>query len=282
MVKIVTDSTADLPKDLVDKYEIHVIPLNLFFGEETFKDGIDLSPEAFIQKLKASDKLPTTSQPSPADFAEMYKELIEDGSEVVSIHISSELSGTYQSAVLGREMLDNPEKVFVMDSLSATVGLGLMAIEAAKAAGEGKPGEAVKELVEKMIKGSHLFLSIETLEYLQKGGRIGRAQGMLGSLLNIKPILYLDEKGVVSPAEKVRGHNKAMKRMVDIGLEKVEDPQKVIFGVAHIGYDKGAEVVVNKAKEKYPDAQYIVYEGGPVIGTHVGPKTVGFIVQNMN
>jgi DegV family protein with EDD domain len=279
MVKIVTDSTADLPKELAAQHGIHVVPLTIFFGEEAYKDGIDLTPETFLEKLKAAKDLPTTSQPSPGDFAQVYKNLTEDGSEVVSIHLSSALSGTYQSAVMGKDMVEGAS-IFVIDTKSATIGVGIMVLEAAKMAVTGASGAEVAEHVQRLVSQSSLHLAVDTLEYLQKGGRIGRAQGLLGSLLNIKPILYLVD-GVVTPAEKVRGFNKALARMAELVLAQIMPEDKVIYGVAHIASPQGAEIVMQKVRERYPNAEFLVYDGGPVIGAHVGPGTVGLIAQKI-
>jgi DegV family protein with EDD domain len=279
MVKIVTDSTSDLPKELVERYNIHVIPLTVFFGEDAYKDGIDLTPDSFIEKLKAAKELPTTSQPSPGDFAELYKNLTEDGSEVVSLHISSALSGTYQSAVMGYEMLEEG-KVYPVDTRSATVGLGLLAVEAAKMAEAGESAEMIAEKMNAWVPNHHLFLAVDTLEFLQKGGRIGRAQGLLGSLLNIKPILRLVD-GVVTPVEKVRGFSKAVNRMVEAALSEIKPGQKAVFATSHLANPQGSQTISDKIKEKYPDAEIIVNDGGPVIGAHVGPGTVGVVVQVM-
>ena len=277
MVKIVTDSTSGLPKEVAEQYGIHVIPLTIFFGEEAFRDGIDLTPTSFVDKLKAAKDLPTTSQPSPGDFAKLYEELTEDGSEVVSVHISSGLSGTYQSAVMGAEMLEG-KKIHTLDSRSTTVGLAMLAVEAAKMAKDGDTGETIAAKLQAMIQKHHLFLAVETLEYLQKGGRIGRAQGLVGSLLNIKPLLRLVD-GVVTPLEKIRGFSKVIARMVDTALAEIKPGDRFTFGVAHIASPKNAEMLVGKVREKYPDAEIMVLDGGPVIGAHVGPGTVGLVVQ---
>ncbi len=277
MVKIVTDSTSDIPKELIEKHGIQVIPLTIFFGDEAYKDGIDLTPETFIDKLKSAKDLPTTSQPSPGDFAQLYRELTADGSEVVSLHISSGLSGTYQSAVLGADMLENGT-VFPIDTRTATVGLAMLAVAAAKMAEAGETGETISNRIHEMVTKHHLFLAVDTLEFLQKGGRIGRAQGLLGSLLNIKPLLRLVD-GIVTPVEKIRGFNKALQRIVDVALSEIHEGDKVEFGVAHIGNPRGVEFMVSRIKEKYPDSSIMITDGGPVIGAHVGPGTVGVVVQ---
>ncbi len=168
--------------------------------------------------------------------------------------------------------------VYPIDSRTATVGLAMLAVEAAKMAKDGVPGNAIAEKLQAMIQKHHLFLAVETLEFLQKGGRIGRAQGLVGSLLNIKPLLRLVD-GVVTPLEKVRGFSKVVARMVETGLAEIKPGERFMIGVAHIASPKNAEMLASKVREKYPDAEMMIIEGGPVIGAHVGPGTVGLIVQ---
>lgn len=280
MVRIVTDSTADLPAEIVTRYGITVVPLQVLFGAESFRDGVDIHPELFYRKLREAKELPTTSQPSPTEFAAVYRELARDGSPVVSLHLSLELSGTYQSARIGAAGVDGAD-ITVIDTRSASIGLGLIVLEAAKAAQAGKSKEEIIFLLERLIAGSHLLLVVDTLEYLQKGGRIGKAQALLGSLLSIKPILILRD-GVVTPLEKVRGQAKALTLLAELAAAEVSPDDRVIVSVAHAAAPEAAEALKTKIKPLFPNlAAIFTNEVGPVIGTHVGPGTLGIIVQEL-
>jgi DegV family protein with EDD domain len=280
LVRIVTDSTADLPAEIVTRYGITVVPLQVLFGAESFRDGVDIHPELFYRKLREAKELPTTSQPSPTEFAAVYRELARDGSPVVSLHLSLELSGTYQSARIGAAGVDGAD-ITVIDTRSASIGLGLIVLEAAKAAQAGKSKEEIIFLLERLIAGSHLLLVVDTLEYLQKGGRIGKAQALLGSLLSIKPILILRD-GVVTPLEKVRGQAKALTRLAELAAAEVSPDDRVIVSVAHAAAPEAAEALKTKIKPLFPNlAAIFTNEVGPVIGTHVGPGTLGIIVQEL-
>lgn len=216
-VTIVTDSTADIPEELIRKYGIHIVPLRVLFGEETYADGVDLTSEQFYEKLKKVSVLPTTSQPSPTDFMDVYQSLLDENPErpIVSIHLSSGMSGTYQSAMLGKSLLETEGDITVLDSKSASYGYGLMVVQAAELAEQGKSAVEIAAAIEGMQQSRKLFFLVDTLEYLQKGGRIGKASAILGTLLNIKPILSIDEEGVIYAVEKVRGHKKAMARIIE-------------------------------------------------------------------
>jgi len=185
-VKIVTDSTADLSAEQVQSSGLTVVPLNVHFGDETYKDGIDLTPSAFFGKLRSTSVLPRTSQPSAGEFLEVYKRLGAGGDQIISLHISGRLSGTIASAEAARGMAE--ADVTVVDTLSAAQGLAMIAMVAGRAARAGRSKEDILSLVKTLIKDTYIIFSVDTLEYLQKNGRIGKAQALLGSLLNVKPV----------------------------------------------------------------------------------------------
>ncbi|UQZ87261.1 DegV domain-containing protein [Paenibacillus konkukensis] len=190
---------------------IELIPLKVHFGVETYKDSVDMGPEAFFEKLAASASLPTTSQPSPVEFVEAYKRAGASGASVISIHLSSRMSGTYQSALLAKSMLEEDGcDLSVVDSRTASYGIGMLVVCAAEAAREGRSKEEILEMIDTIRRQTKIYFLVDTLEYLQKGGRIGKAAALLGSLLNIKPILSISEEGEVFPVDKVRGQKKAM------------------------------------------------------------------------
>ena len=219
-VFIVTDSTADIPDELVAKYQIHVVPLRVVFDQETYLDGIELSPATFYEKLGNAKVLPSTSQPSPVEFMNVYSQILNDhpGSQIVSIHLSSGMSGTYQSALLGKSMLEDEQtaEITVIDSKSASYGYGLLVVHAAQLAQAGKNAQEIEAAVLRLHQQRKLYFLVDTLEYLQKGGRIGKASAVLGTLLNIKPVLSIDDEGIIYAVEKIRGQKKAMERIIQM------------------------------------------------------------------
>jgi DegV family protein with EDD domain len=277
-VKIVTDSTADIPLEIREKLGIEMVPLKVHFGNESFYDSVDISSSEFYQKLRQSQELPTTSQPSPVDFMEVYKELCDQPeTSVLSIHLSSALSGTYQSAMLAKSLLDNKAKVALVDSKSACYGLGLLVIAAAEAAQAGKSLEEIQALVQQLRKGTRIYFILDTLEYLYKGGRIGKASALFGSLLNIKPILTIDDGGEVDSVDKVRGHKKALGRIIEL-LQKEFEGQIINVCIGHSEASDSAEQLYNFINDHFQVNRHTYTHIGPVIGTHVGPGTLAVFV----
>ena len=276
-IKIVTDSTADLPIELVEEYDIIVVPLKVHMEDRVYSDGIDISPTAFYTKLREAKNLPTTSQPSPGEFKELYEKLGADGSTIISIHLSSKFSGTYQSAILAKQMLNDLD-ITVVDSETTALALGLIVLNAAKAAREGESKDEVIGLARKLMDNSTVYFAVDTLEYLQKGGRIGAAQALMGSLLNIKPILTITD-GLVTPVEKVRGQKKAFDRLVQLAGTKLSGNVQVAF--IHGDNLEGVNKLKEKVTEKYGVHDSLISEVGPVVGTHVGPGVVAIVIQGL-
>lgn len=277
MIKLVTDSTCDLPKSIIQEYNIHVVPLTVFFGNEAFKDGVDLTPESFIEKLTQSKIHPKTSQPSPADFEKVYRELTADGSDVISIHISSHLSGTFQSAQIGAGLV-NPDKIHIFDSGSASIALAMTLIECGKAIAKGQALERVMALAARVSTDMRIYILAETLEYLVKGGRIGKAAGLAGTLLNIKPILTIKE-GVVHPFEKIRGFQKGIDRLAELAVAYLDQGHsKIHAGIAHMGKPENVKALQNKLGPIEDKVEIFVVDMGPVIGAHLGPGTLALCV----
>ncbi|MBU1078138.1 MAG: DegV family protein [Spirochaetes bacterium] len=270
-IKILTDSTSDLHPDVKQKYNIHVIPLNINFGDDTFKDGVTLVPDAFYRMLKDNPVHPTTSQPSPEDFKKKYQELLKDGSDVISIHVSSKLSGTTQSAAIAKNELQS-DRIHIIDSGFASSPLGLMAIECSRAVGKGRDVPYILEMVEKLKKDMQIYFIVDTLEYLQKGGRIGKAAALIGGLLNIKPILTIKD-GMVSPFEKVRGIEKVFDKLSRLfeDYRKKNSKTEIALGFAYAADRKQLEKLSNKIDDVYEYNSAFISEIGPVVGTHAGP-----------
>jgi len=273
---IVTDSTADLPETLVGEYDITVVPLHVIFGSgESFLDGVEISTTEFYMRLKQSKELPSTSQPTPAEFAAMYQKLAGPGKSIISIHISSGMSGTVQSANLASRMVEGAD-IEVIDSRVVSMGLGIIVLEAAKCAREGKSKQEVIGVIRKTIEKMEIFFVVETLEYLARGGRIGKAQALLGTVLNIRPICTISE-GIIHPYEKVRGKTRSIDRLVQLVSERAAQ-RPVICSFIHSADPAGLEELRTKAAAKlnllHPA---IESELGAVVGTHAGPGVLGIV-----
>jgi DegV family protein with EDD domain len=275
-VKIVTDSTADLPKDLAAKYGIAVIPLKVIFNDdEPLRDGVDIDTEHFYRRQVERKEYSRTSQPTPAEFCSLYKELSKSCSSIISIHLSSELSGTCQSAMMAKDMLPDLD-IEVVDSRMASMGLGLIALEAARAAEEDKTKTEILSAVKHMISGAQLFFIVDTLDYLARGGRIGKAQAFLGTLLNIKPILFLKD-GVVHPLEKARGRTSAIDKLAQIIGEKT-GKSRYKCALVHGMDPKGIEQLQQKIMPLLDCDEIVLSTLGAVIGTHTGLGALGIAI----
>lgn len=273
-IRIVTDSTSDIPLDLRVALGIETVPLKVHFGEETYLDGVTIDSDTFYRKLSESSKLPTTSQPSPVDFLDTYGRLsAEPGTRILSIHLAAALSGTFQSANLAKSMLEEKADITLLDSRTASFGIGMLAVSAAQAALDGRSVEEILPMLEEQRSRMSLYFLVDTLEYLHKGGRIGKASAVLGSLLNIKPILSVDSGGEVISVDKVRGSKRAMARIVELLKEKHNGPVRV--AVAHAGCLSSAEELSARIREHFEVQELIYTTIGPVIGAHVGGGTVG-------
>ncbi|MCW3489919.1 DegV family protein [Dethiobacter alkaliphilus] len=275
-VKIVTDSTADLPQGLADELDISVVPLNVHFGEEEYLDWIDLDSDSFFEKLQASEVMPRTSQPSPADFEAVYKRVGEDGDTIISLHISAELSGTYQSATIAKSMLEDMD-IEVIDSKLTSMALGIVVVEAARAARDGKSKEEILSVIYEQLGKVKVYFGVDTLEYLQKNGRIGKAAALLGGLLSLKPILTLVD-GMVVPKDKVRGRVKLQARVVDLVGEELGEDVTGKAVILHGNVLEEALKLKDKIEAKYNFAEIIISSIGAVIGTHTGPGVLGVAV----
>lgn len=277
MIKIVTDSTAYLPEATVRQHDIRVVPLYVHFGEKAFREGVELSNQEFYTRLKEAPELPTTSQPSAGEFHQVFKELLDAGHEIVTLTISSKLSGTWNSAMAAKEMLPEAD-ITVIDSLSTSVGLHLMVETAVEAASAGATRQEIVEKVEAIKQSLQIFFVVDTLEYLAKGGRIGNAKAFLGTLLKVKPILVLQD-GAIEPLEQVRSKRKAQARMLDLVEEYVGNrgPQ-ARTAITNALVPDEAEALKKEIVERLGCREPVMGELGPVIGTHTGPGVVGVAV----
>lgn len=277
-VVLVTDSTADIPLEVREKLGISMVPLKVNFGDESYLDNITLQPAQFYEKLIAFDGLATTSQPSPADFYEVYKKLIDEGHSVISIQLSAALSGTYQSATIAKSMLDEDADVTIIDSKSASYGYGLLVVRAAEMAQAGASKDEIIAEVQRLRSEMRLYFLVDTLEYLKKGGRIGKASAVLGSLLNIKPILSIDNEGIVFPFDKVRGQKRAMSTIADLLSTDFKDQPVNLTLASTPGHTAGVLEMSELIRGRLNVQEYKETEIGPVVGTHAGPGTIGLFV----
>jgi len=273
--KIVTDSTAYLPQEILTRYDIQVVPLKVLFGRHVYKDGIDLSNEEFYRMLAETPQLPTTSQPSAGEFENVYSELAAQGHEIVSVHISGQLSGTVESAHAAAKQLPDAQ-IHIIDSLSTAFGLAVMVIESAKAASEGDDSSRIVYRLEQMVRDLTMLFVVDTLEYLEKGGRIGAARAMLGTLLKIKPILKLED-GLIVPVSSVRTKRKAVAFMLNQAVEAAGG-HRVHLAVAHGQAPQEMEELLSTVRDRLDCSDILIGEVGPVIGTHTGPGVLGMAV----
>jgi DegV family protein with EDD domain len=270
VVRVVTDSTADLPPELASELGIAVVPLYVRFGEEVFRDGVDLTVDDFYRRLTGSAVFPSTTAPSPGDFYGVYSRLALETSEILSIHISTKLSGTYNAALLGRERMQSECRVEIIDSLTTSLGLGLLAVAAAKAARAGATLKELSEMVRKAVPRVHLFGLLDTLEYLHRGGRIGKAQAFLGTLMSVKPLIDVRD-GEVYPLARARSRARGMNMLSEL-MKKFPrvDELALVYSTDGESIESLAEILPSQfPKEKMYRARF-----GPVVGSYVGPRSI--------
>jgi DegV family protein with EDD domain len=273
-VAIVTDSTAYLPEEFVKQYNISITPLSLIWGEEVQRDGVDILPNQFYERLSTSKIMPTTSQVTPAEMHDIFKSLLDHGYDVLGIFLSSKISGTIQSAMQALEMLPNAAgKIAIVDSLMTTMAMGWSVLTTARAAQAGEDLIKCKKTAENACNHNKVFFLVETLEFLHRGGRIGGAQALLGNVLNIKPILELRD-GVIESVDKVRTKQKAMQRVIELTAERINGRTPVRVAVTHANAESDAASLLEMAKSQFNPVETIISPLSPVIGAHVGPGTL--------
>jgi fatty acid kinase fatty acid binding subunit len=265
---VVTDSTADLPAAWRDRYGIQVVPLKVLFGEETFRDGVDMNNEEFFRRLATVAKLPTTSAPSPGEFAELYERLSKDFEGCISIHIGAQLSATAEAARVGAQSVEG-FKVNVVDSETVTMPMAFLCKVAAESA---TLEEATAEVARRIPKCRVLAL-LDTLRYIEMGGRVSRAQAMIGTMLDLKPLLLVVDREI-KPVDRVRTRSRAIPRMLE--FFKAELPVEYV-GVVHAQAPDEAERIAADLRQKFPELEIPVGQIGCVLGTHVGPKALGLV-----
>ena len=277
-VKVITDSTADLPPALAEELGITVVPLNVHFGTEVYRDGVEITADEFYRRLVTASRLPTTSQPTPGDFLSAYDEMGQTTDEILSVHISAKLSGTMNSATQAREEYGGACRIEIIDSLQGSMGLGMLAIAAAEAARRGDSLDDVVTETRATISKVGFIGLLDTLEYLEKGGRIGKAQAFMGSLLRIKPLLTIRD-GEAHPLERARTRAKGVDRMCE--LVQAEMPLKNLAVVYTTTPDE-ARALAQRLQSYLPQVEVILSQVGPVVGTYLGPGVLGVALRKQS
>jgi DegV family protein with EDD domain len=272
-IAVMTDSTAYIPSELKEKYNIYMVPLSVVFGDVSYREEIDITTEDFYQKIKESENLPTTSQPSVGNILEKLEELSKDYDAVISIHLSSKISGTYSAVASVGEMVEGI-KVYPFDTELSAMPQGFFAIEAAEQIKRHKTPVEIIEHLNQMKENTRAYFMVDDLTNLQRGGRLSGAQALIGSLLQIKPILHFVD-GIIVPFEKIRTRKKAINRIIEM-LDRDAakgNIAKVVF--IHANDEQSAIDLRDQFSKKYPQIETVVSYFGPVIGTHLGEKSLG-------
>lgn len=273
-VLVVTDSTADLPPELVAELGITVVPLRVIFGDESFRDGVDLTSDEFFRRLQEAPELPTTSQPSVGEFLQVYEELAQRTDRIISIHVSSRFSGTVVTARTAAQSLAARCSIEVIDSNSVSMAMGFAVIAAARAARDGADLDACAEAARSVLRRQRIAVVVDTLEYLRRGGRIGRAQAFLGGLLRLKPILTIRD-GEAYPLARVRTHRRALEEALRICLDQGEVVEATVMYTTR---PEDAEYMASEVARRCPGIPVHTGKIGPVIGVHGGPGLIGLAV----
>jgi DegV family protein with EDD domain len=276
MIKIVTDTTCDLTPDMVEEYDITIVPINIQFGTETYQEGVDLDWDLFYRKIEETGVLPTSSQPSIGAFADIYRRLAreEGADEIISTHVTSKLSGTYQSACQAAEEVKDEVKVYPHDSLAGAPALGLACVEASRMARAGKTAEEIVARLDEIRARINVLLVLENLEYPRKSGRVGGLSAALGSLLSMKPIIGLED-GLLDALENVRTRKKSLDRLLDIVEERVGTTTPINMGVVHARAPEVGQEILSRVRERFNCQESYVTELCASLTVHFGPGTIG-------
>lgn len=274
-IALVTDSTTYMPPELVRKYNISVAPQILIWGDQTYKDGVDIESSEFFTRLKTAKVMPTTSQVAIISFQDIFQRLVDQGYEVLALLVSSKLSGTVQSAMQAKDLMSSArEKVNVVDSQSVAMALGFQVLAVARAIEAGANLKDAIALAEKSYQYTGVFFAVDTLEFLHRGGRIGSAQRFLGTMLNMKPILAIQD-GRVEGIDRIRTKNKAQDRVLELVVDKVAGRTPVHLATLHANAAEEAKALLARGEQALHPVESILTEVSPTVGTHAGPGTVG-------
>jgi DegV family protein with EDD domain len=281
MIKVATDSTCDLPAEWYQEYDITVVPINIQFGTETYLDGVTIDRETFYRRIEQTGKLPSTSQPSAGQFENHYRKMMDAGAtDILSLHVTSKLSGTFQSAELAKEMLAGQVRVHPFDSACGSAGLGFMAVEATRMIRAEHTLDEILARMEALRERITVVLVLKDLRFAQMSGRVGRLQSSLASLLNVKPIVVL-EKGILDVGEKVRSQGKALERMLDIVAERVGTHDPVNLAAIHAESPVEGEALLERAKKRLHCRESFLANLTTSLVVHFGPGTLGLVAYRV-
>lgn len=278
--RIVVDSSSDIPKDLSSKLGIITIPMPVYIDGVTYHEGIDIFPDRFYADFKDYKELPKTSQPNPSLLKDAYEKILAEGNEVIAIHLSSGLSSTYQSAGMIREMCSSPERIHIIDSLGASLGFGLQAIIASQLLQEQNDSTGIIEQITELRDRMKYVFTLDTLEYLVKGGRVSKTAGFVAGLLDVKPILHFNTEGKIDVFDKVRSRKAAIRKLLAIIEQDIIEPKKQIIGISHSACLDEANSLAEEILNRIPVKDIIISDIGCVVGSHVGPGTVALFFQS--
>lgn len=273
MIKIVADSTCNLPEEILKQYDIRVAPISIQFNQETFEEGIDIDRELFYNKIEELGIIPTSSQPTPAWFARYYEELYAQGHSILVITVTRKHSGTFESAVMAKSMVPDAD-VEIFDSASISLGTGWIVVEAARMIEQGQSLPDILRRLETIRSEARLYLTPLTLKFLQMSGRVGRLQGAIASLLNVKPIIYLEE-GALEAGENVRTRSKALARLIELVEEHFGREQPINLAVIHARAENDALQLLEKAKETFNIRETLIDDLVASLAVHGGPGVIG-------
>jgi DegV family protein with EDD domain len=273
-VKVVTDSTCDIPAELVGELGITVVPIYVMFGQEMYRDRIDMGTDEFFDRLVHNNVHPTTSVPSPKDFADVYNRLAGETDEIISIHITANESGTYNSAVLAKDLVEKKCRIEVVDSQSISMSLGMLVVAAARAAQTGANLEQVTEMVRGNVSRMHIMILVDTLKYVIRGGRMNKASGLVGTVLRVRPLLTMKE-GDLKPVGVARSKAKAVERLYSFAnsFSRVKE-----LALVYTTDRDEASSLLDRLKAVFPDATGYLARVGPSLGTHAGPGAMGVAI----
>ena len=280
-VGIVTDSTCDLPATLLEELGIGVVPVRVYFGSENYLDKVTIMPAEFYARFAVTDQAPKTSQPPPADFTQVYRNVGSHAGSIVSVHLSAALSGTYQAALVGARPLENEKtRITHVDSKNVTIGLGLVVRAAAEAAAAGQSAEEIADVAREASGRVRTFVAVPTLTHLVRGGRVSPAKGFIAKVLGLLPILTISRDGKAEPAAKARGYDAAKRKMLKLLFEEAGERTSASrrFGVAHCDAEDSAEELAREIRQRYPESDVMIVECGPALGAHGGPGAIAVAV----
>lgn len=276
MIQIVTDTTADLPPALVEEHDITIVPTNIHFGTESYQEGVNIDPNLLYRKIEESGIIPTTSQPSIGQFAEVYRRLVreEGANTIVSAHVTGKLSGTYQSALMASREVADEVKVYPYDSLAGSASLGLMCLEASQMARQGKSPEEISARLDEIRSRIDIILTVDNLEYARKSGRVGGLKAALASLLSIKPVVTLED-GILDVHENVRSRKRSLARLLDLVEERVGTTRPINLAVVHARALEVGREMLSEAQERFNCQRTYLHDICASLTVHFGPGTVG-------